>query len=573
MLRPVKLMPEPAAQAASQSQSSSDESWEGTMQRIMALTADNPQAFGKQPFANRLDAILEAVVPSRRDPTHEKVLTVVNALVANGAIRADEAAAVFSALLTRVSRYNSLNVQSNLERMATDVREAVARKARLGDSNILGSMAALNAFMATLPATVPRGQDDYTNFSNALRLLVTEVPNTSVYQSGPEFFLQTSRNGSQTVNLTKAFENLQSLWGVKAPAAERVSVSSLLTPNTRLLLLLLAPFSDSVLISRGSYVGYLLTLYREALGNTQLDERTYQEVSAVSRAMGADDTENLQATLNFLLSNQHKTTPREYSLTADEERVLRFVQQAVSLRLMQDGMTPSGALDATAAQFEPTFYAGHRVFLNRLMDYFHRAAALAPDYFINSVLNPKWLPPEGFFTGNFEIPEADDGFQWDTVGESLTRDPWNHLKEMAKRNTDEDSVSAPRSLVASRRPSVSSLLGAVGGEPVSSMALGSDSDLSDFYRLLDERVPTKNLRRGRSLMNNDMQNLTDMMQGWRTYRDEHSDLVQQRPYTSLGARPKQSKFPTENGSDDRADDGGLGGSGNPFAHLRPRGRM
>lgn len=68
---------DPAVRAALQSQPSglnSTDDWRQVMDRIMSLTARNPDAFRQQPQANRLSAILEAVVPARANPTHEKVL-------------------------------------------------------------------------------------------------------------------------------------------------------------------------------------------------------------------------------------------------------------------------------------------------------------------------------------------------------------------------------------------------------------------------------------------------------------------------------------------------------------------
>lgn len=185
--------------------------------------------------------------------------------------------------------------------------------------------------MSTQPANVPRGQQDYTNFVSALRLMVSEVPQSEVYQSGPDYFFQTSRQGLQTVNLSQAFKNLKGLWGVHAPVGERATVSSLLTPNSRLLLLLVAPFTDSGSIDRNSYLGYLLNLYREAIGQSQVDEQTYQEITQVSRALGQEDTGSLEATLNFLLTNRSQKIPPQYALTAEEERILRYVQQSVGL--------------------------------------------------------------------------------------------------------------------------------------------------------------------------------------------------------------------------------------------------
>lgn len=536
-----------------QSQSASAESWSDLLSRITQLTA-KPD-FISQPYANRLDAILEAVVPSKRDPTHEKLLTVINALVETGAIRRDEAAAVFNALLTRVSRYNSINVQANLDRMAADVREAVAQKTRFTSTN-LGSLAALNGFLASLPSNVQRGQDNYTSFISALRLLVAEIPQTDVYQAGPDYFLQSSRNGAQVVNLTAAFKNLEPLWGVSAPTAERSSISSLLTPNTRLLLLLIAPFSDSVSISRDSFIGYLLTLYREAIGQANLDERTYNEVATVSRALGQDNANNLQATLNFLLTNKKTTVPGEYALTPNEERILRFVQQAVSLRMMQEGTSPSDALDMTSASFEPSFYNTNMHFINKLMDYLHRAASMAPDYFTNIILNPRWLPPDGFYKGTFDLPEPQDWQAWDNSANSLTPLESNiglDLPPKAPRDDDDVSLSefgaaAPRSplllpsLPNSRRSSVASS--------------------ADVFSLIDREYDAM-----RKNTQKEVDSLAQSLDSkWTTYRN------------SSGAVPKYYyKKKSENDDDNAPSSSGIGGSGisrfgpNPFAHLKPKG--
>ncbi|YP_094035.1 pIIIa [Bovine mastadenovirus A] len=556
----------PNALARLQSQASGDVEWADAIKRIMALTARYPEAFASQPFANRISAILEAVVPSRKNPTHEKVLSIVNALVETGAIRPDEGGQVYNALLERVSRYNSMNVQTSIDRLSQDVRNVVAQKERMVGEN-MGSMVALNAFLSTLPANVERGQENYTAFISALRLLVSEVPQTEVYQSGPNYYLQTSRNGSHTVNLTRAFENLSSLWGVNAPVAERSAISSILTPNTRLLLLLIAPFTDGVNISRASYIGYLLTLYRETIGQAHIDERTYNEITSVSRAVGNEDAANLQATLNFLLTNRQYRIPKEYSLTPEEERILRFVQQSVSLHMMQDGSTPSAALDETSRNFEPSFYAGNRLFINKLMDYFHRAAAVAPNYFMNAVLNPKWLPPEGFFTGVFDFPEGDDGFVWDDTDVSEVGARGAVPALVAKKEGGDDSdlsitiPSIPRQL---RRASVVSDTSDMSRGRVRSRSRVRRPVDIDIGRWLEDK--NTNATRASAAINNEMENLVDKMTRWRTYAQEQMEEVRAR-----------SPIKIEQDDDDWRNDRFLkfegSGAVNLFSHLKPKGMV
>lgn len=559
--------PNPAAVAKFQSQPNNDVEWADVLKRIMALTARNPQAFASQPFANRIEAILEAVVPSRKNPTHEKVLSIVNALLQTQAIRPDEGGQVYNALLERVSKYNSVNVQTNLDRLGEDVRNVISAKERMQASN-MGSMVALNAFLSTLPANVERGQENYTAFISALRLLVSEAPQTEVYQSGPSYYLQTSRNGSHTVNLTKAFENLQPLWGVNAPVAERSNISTLLTPNTRLLLLLIAPFTDGVNISRASYVGYLLTLYRETLGTAQMSERTFNEITNVSRALGGEDSANLQATLNFLLTNRQNRLPTEYSLTEEEERILRFVQQAVSLYIMQTGADASAALDETSRNFEPSFYAGNRVFINKLMDYFHRAAAVAPNYFMNAVLNPKWLPPQGFYTGVYDLPETDDGFVWDESNDALSEAGAAVYNTPAPASVGKkeggDDVWREMNLPSLPPPKRVRTPSSVGSDYSRGRVRSrSFRGPSDFEAELDRLLNNKNVNETKYAMNNDLENLVDKMSRWKTYAQEMRDLSD--------VRPKEEEEEEDWRRDRFLKFEGSGLKPNMFAHLRPKG--
>ena len=547
----------PDTLARLQSQASNDPTWGDLLKRIMALTLDNPAAFASQPFANRAEAIMEAVVPSRKNPTHEKVLAIVNALVETKAIRPDETGLMYNALLERVSRYNSLNVQTNLERLTSDVRTAVSMKER-SNANNLGSLAALNGFLTTLPANVERGQDNYMAFISALRLLVSEVPSTEVYQSGPNYYLQATRNGSQTVNLTAAMDNLKNLWGVNAPIAERNSISSLLTPNTRLLLLLVAPFVDGVNMSRGSYIGYLLTLYRETLGQTHLDERTYDEITSVSKAIGSEgDAANLQATLNYLLTNRKQRIPKEYLLTDTEERILRYVQQAVSMHIMA-GTSPAEALDETSRNMEPSFYSAHRPFINKLMDYFHRAAAVAPNYFINAVLNPKWLPPEGFFTGIFDFPEAiEDDYAWDDSAAVATEAAPLRPAGMKSEN-DEPKNRSLRSIEKSLDNLINSTLRpSVPRQPIRYSSVDSLDE-----PVVRRKVPLRNIEKGyESLMqdkqtnvNSEIEMLTNRFGAIKTHKQEMQEKEDEEDW-------RQDRYLKFEGS----------GTPNMFSHLMPKG--
>lgn len=515
----------PSRRASYQGEATASVDWDGSFRRIMALTAANPQKFASMPRANRFDAILEATVPSRKDPTHAKVLAIVNALVQNKAVRPDEAGGIYNALLERVGKYNSMNTQTNLDRLVQDVKEAVSQKERSNQAPSLASIVTLNSFYETLPANVPRGQSDYLAFLSALKMLVSEVPQTDVYQTGPNFYFSTTRNGSQTVNLTTAFENLKNLWGVAAPTGERSSISSILTPNTRLLLLIVAPFTDAVSINRDSYIGHLLTLYREAIGSTRLDEQTFAEVTDVSRALGQQDGQNLQATLNFLLTNNHKKLPKFYQLSREEERVLRYVQQSTALYLMQDNVGPAAALDLTSANMNPSFYARHRAFVNKLMDYLRRAAAISPNYFTNAILNSAWMPPDGFFTGDFEFPEHED-MAWDDTDNNM----FARLRSMKEEGDENDDDARSLSELGAAAPPARTIHRAAF-TPLFGSRQNSLEYMDAYKKTFVSKPKNEDV---------EMDSLMQRLNSWKTYRQSEND------------------------------DDSLNGTG-MFSHLRPKG--
>lgn len=578
---PATTTTNPAVRAVEQGEAAGSSDWDLAFRRIMALTAQNPQKFAAQPQANRFEAILEAFVPSRSNPTHVKVLALVNALVQSKAIRPDEAGAMYNAMLQRVARYNSTNTQANLSRLVQDVREAVSTKERSSNAPSLGSMVTLNAFFSSLPANVPRGQSDYLAFISALRLLVSEVPQTDVYQAGPNYFFSTSRHGQQTVNLTTAFKNLEPLWGVKAPITDRSAISSILTPNTRLLLLVVAPFTEAVNFDKSTYLGHLLTLYREAIGSTAVDETTFNEITSVSRALGQEDTQNLTATLNFLLTNKPKRVPTHHFLSEDEERVLRYIQQSVSLFLMQDGVSASEALDLASANLAPSYYAAHRDFINNLLDYMRRALQVAPDYFMNIVMNANWVPPEGFYTGEFDFPEEQEAQPWASFNSadynsvlgkikdynsSRGSSPSSSLRsdsmdlDMFYNNSDSDEprslseygAAAPRSRAPSRASSKGSLRRLLSLSPRPALRVSPTAYTNYLYNTEREFAPKiKN--------ENSLDSLTSLLDtAWTPHRQGTS----------------QYRLPTVTIKKEENSDDSFSGTGiNPFLHLRPKGKI
>ncbi len=221
-------------------------------------------------------------------------------------------------------------------------------------------------------------------------------------------------------------------------------------------------------------------------------------------------------------------------------------------------------------------------FINKLLDYLHRAAAMNSDYFTNAILNPHWLPPPGFYTGEYDMPDPNDGFLWDDVDSNVFSPLFDH-RTWKKEGGDRMHSSA----------SLSGVMGATAAEPESASPFPSlpfslhsvrSSEVGRISRpsLMgeEEYLNDSLLRpaREKNFPNNGIESLVDKMSRWKTYAQDHRDEPGIMGTTSRASRRRQ-RHDRQRGlvweDEDSADDSsvldlGGRGRGNPFAHLRPR---
>lgn len=358
--------------------------------------------FRRQPIANKIIALENAVVPPRKSDTPSKVVALLEELVRMGAITKGEVGPLYSDLLIRIHRYNSTNVQANMQTLMNDIRAAQSETIRNTNVNIIANQAVLNTFLSTLPHTVQLGQHNYEALKQVLRLFVNEAPNVTVFKSGAATMLQVNIQGVNTVNLDDAFRNIIPFLGVvsdndRVPAV----VTSRLTANTRVLLLLLAPFTNYNTFTPDSVLSILMQLYRDTVSASLTSpEATEREVEETARQMGTSGLD-LARTMGFLLKNREDlvTTPR--SLTPHQLNLLRFIQVSLFDRIDRNGEDPSEALDNIQYSFSPSQYVENGPFIRRLLTYFKFALLHQPSYFRELYTNKYWVPPASFWTENY----------------------------------------------------------------------------------------------------------------------------------------------------------------------------
>lgn len=368
------------------------------------LTTRNPadiQHFRHQPIANKMIALENAVLAPKHDDTSDKITSLIRALVDLGAILPDEAGALYSDLLIRVHKYSGATVQESLDTLMRDVRNAQSEAIRSSDVLAIANQTLLNTFLNSLPPA-KAGQQDFEAFKQTLRLFCNEAPNVTLYMASNRLQMQVNIRGITTVDLPAAFDNLQGLWGVEVEG-ERVpqSVLAELTSNSRVLLLLLAPFTNPNTFSRDSLISLLFDIYRETVSaSLERPGETESEVATVARQIGTKDLD-LRSTLGYLIKNKSNPPSVPRALSPRQEQVLRFMQESLIDKIDRGGMDPVAALDTLHLAFSPAYYEAHGAFIRRMTAYMLLALHSSPSYFREIYSNKYWQPPASFWTRDY----------------------------------------------------------------------------------------------------------------------------------------------------------------------------
>lgn len=428
---------------------------------VVGRSQEAINSFRQQPLANKLTALENAVVQPRKSDTADKVTELVTELVKIGAVKPEEAGPIFSDLLIRVHKYNSSNVQANLNTLSNDIRAAQSEAIRNTDVRSLSNQTILNLFLQQLYNTVPLGQQNFEAFKQTLRLFVNEAPNATVFKSGADTMLQVNIRGVNTVNLNAAFKNLYPYWGVVLEGDSIPgSLTSKLSANTRVLLLLLAPFTNNMTFTPDTFISSIMSIYRETVSaSLERPEETEREVFETARDLGSEALD-LTQTLGYLIKNrpsQVEVIPK--SLSPRQMQVLRYIQDSLSDRIDRNGENPSDALDNLHYGFAPSFYEMNGPFIRRLITYMRLAMQNSPSYFREIYTNKYWVPPPSFWTQNytdffnemtnFNPPSAEDQIQSQDlplipVAEDTDDDwQWDEYETAMGQSKPLSTVSAP----------------------------------------------------------------------------------------------------------------------------------
>ncbi|QDM55319.1 pIIIa [Deer atadenovirus A] len=387
-----------------QSVNSSRSKW--TSRIIDSIISDKSKnallSFQKQPIANKLIALENAVVPNRKNETPQMIADLLNELVKIGAIKLEEAGPMYSDLLIRVHKYNSMNVQNNLETLVNDIRSIQSDIIRTTDIKSLSNQTVLNSFLNSIPQTVDMGQYNYEAFKQTLRLFINETPNVTVFKSGFDTFVQVNITGVNTINLNDAFKNLSHLWGVVIQGETLPgNITSRLTANTRVLLYFMAPFTNDNTFSPDTFISTLMKLYRLTVSTAlEFPEETETEIVETAKELGTDGLD-LTRTLAYLIKNKEDQITNPRSLSPRQLQILRYIQNSLTDRIDRNNETPQEALEQLSFSFAPSFYEQNGPFIRRLIAYMEVALYNSPSYFREIYSNKFWTPPASFWTQNY----------------------------------------------------------------------------------------------------------------------------------------------------------------------------
>lgn len=559
------------------------------------ITQRNPSSilkFKRQPLANKLISLEKAVVPSRKNDTPGMIMDLLSELIRLGAILPHEAAPLYSDLLIRVHKYSSSNVNNNLETLVNDIRMLQSDAIRNTDVPNLTNQVLINSFLNSLPKTVPLGQFNYESFKQTLRLFVNEAPNVIVFKSGAQTLLQVNIRGVTTVNLNDAFQNMNFFWGVLV-SGDKIpgTITSKLAANTRVLMFLLAPFTNNDTFTPDSFLSVLMNLYRETISSSADNpQATETEVLQIARDLGADITD-VNRTLGYLIKSREDEISNPRSLTPRQLHVLRYVQESLIDRIEKNGEEPQYALENLIYSFSPSYFQEHGTFLRKLIAYMEIALKNSPSFFREIYSNKYWTPPQSFWSNNYQDffnerklesrvePIQNDDYVWDDDDFFSTRSFTPKNEDLSVSSSSSSSVatlpnvvkpsntvstynSVPVSPYMSMRDSIQrtiaktvvpGLSGAIGRRVGEAVVPGSGDIVGPAASFLASQLLNSKLARQRL---------------FQTARNRHQYIRESKqPVADTDSIASESSSNTINNKDF----GGVGVSVNRFAYLAPKG--
>ncbi|QHB43555.1 MAG: pre-hexon-linking protein IIIa [psittacine adenovirus 7] len=379
------------------------------------LTGTAPELskkFRQLPLANKIIQLEKAIVQPKKSDTPTMLSMVVKQLVETGAIYPDEASAVYSRLLDRLVKFNSLRNHQSLEGLVQDIQQGQRSTIvhQLKDVKAMSNMVVLQNFFAGLPKTVGSGQQNYVAFQSLLKQFVIDYnPFLELYRSGPDTFLQYNFGPAvQKVNLSQAFDNLSKIWGLKVTNEKDIpSLTALLQPQTRYLLLLLSPIAIEQYFTPDSFVWYLFKLYKNTVAPPMSGEPV-EELGNIIASLGPSyDQLKLTQGLNYLVTNQQREyQPAISDLSKEEEALLRYVQTLLKTKIVNMRRTlKQSDLDNVIQNLNPTVFQGQLAFLNKLFDFFSKILQINPEYLTQIIFDAEWKPPSVFFLKSVLTPQ------------------------------------------------------------------------------------------------------------------------------------------------------------------------
>lgn len=329
--------------------------------------------FRHLPLADKIIELEKAVVEPKRSDTPKILATLVKQLVTQGAIYPEESAAVYSRLLERLVKFNSLRAHNNLQQIAQDVQQAQRSVVMSNLLNVpaMSNMVVLQNFFNTIPKTVNYGQQNFDAFKQLLKQFVIDYNSfVEVYRSGPDTFLQYNYGPAvQKVNLTQAFNNLNDIWGVKITNESTIpSLISILQPQTRFLLLLLSPIAMEGYFIRDSFISYVLKLYKNTVIPPMNGEPVGELGSLIASLGPSYDQLKTRQGLNYLITNKRaEYRPEVPELTKEEEALLRYIQTLLKTKVAgRNGLVTEADLDNVIRNINLAAFPGQLSFINKI---------------------------------------------------------------------------------------------------------------------------------------------------------------------------------------------------------------
>lgn len=354
----------------------------------------------------RVDAIVNTLIPKKRDDSAKKILYIVEECVKHGLIKPSTQSMLFDEISQRYRLFNSTNSTQNVQQLAEAVKSSKLQEGEHDNKLVkeISNSTLIEDFFKSLPASADgnTGKVNFLAFKNGLKSLVVNFGNVAtVNKQGDVYYLYIQKDHTIKINLNRCFSVLQNLWDITVQGNEAAipPADALLDSQTRLLMQYVAAVTQTHVYVHGSYVHFKMNIFHN-YNNTDIQPDIQLELENLAddyRTYGIDNIE-VPDFIDVPAHQREMPLNRQSAIMTEEMmNIVRHVQRVFVTSSHEEDETPAQLVENVFSNLPEEYVVNYPGFINMLHHMLSRLGESNPDQLISIMTDNSWTPPAAMF--------------------------------------------------------------------------------------------------------------------------------------------------------------------------------